>query len=122
MLLLSVLAIKCLWSPAPDMVCVWFVISSIAIEELAAHGHNVSCSTTGNHTHLVSRNLNISNGNVNDYAGSRDTIGNYDGTSTHSTSFSGNHTHIVNIGSAGGNQRHENRMPYIVVNRWKRTV
>lgn len=94
----------------------------LSTEELAAHGHNVSCSTTGNHTHLVSRNLDISGADANDRAGSRDTIGNYDGTSTYSTSFSGDHTHTVNIGSAGGNQRHENRMPYIVVNRWKRTV
>lgn len=94
----------------------------LSTDELAAHGHDVSCSTTGNHTHLVSRNLDISGGDVNDYAGSRDTIGNYDGTSKCSTSFSGDHTHTVNIGSAGGNQRHENRMPYIVVNRWKRTV
>lgn len=94
----------------------------LSTDELASHGHNVSCSTTGNHTHLVSRNLDISGGDVNNYAGSRDTIGNYNGTSTCSTSFSGDHTHTVNIGSAGGNQRHENRMPYIVVNRWKRTV
>ena len=72
--------------------------------------------------HLVSRNLDISGGDVNNYAGSRDTIGNYDGTSACSTSSSGDHTHTVNIGSAGGNQRHENRMPYIVVNRWKRTA
>lgn len=94
----------------------------LSTDELAAHGHNVSCSTTGNHTHLVSRNLDISGESVNNSEGSRDTIGNYDGTSTCSTSFSGDHTHTVNIGSAGGNQRHENRMPYIVINRWKRTA
>lgn len=36
------------------------------------------------------------------------------------TSTNGNHTH--SISATGGNQPHENRPPYIVINRWKRTA
>lgn len=36
------------------------------------------------------------------------------------TGYSGSHTHTIN--NTGGNKPHENRMPYIVVNRWKRTA
>lgn len=35
------------------------------------------------------------------------------------TSWNGAHTH--SISATGGNQPHENRPPYIVINRWKRT-
>ena len=44
----------------------------------------------------------------------------YDTDGTFTTSNNGLHTHTIN--NAGGNQAHENRMPYIVVNRWKRTA
>lgn len=36
------------------------------------------------------------------------------------TSPNGNHTH--SISATGGNQPHENRPPYMVINRWKRTA
>ena len=36
------------------------------------------------------------------------------------TNNSGSHTHSIN--STGGNAKHENRMPYVVINRWKRTA
>lgn len=36
------------------------------------------------------------------------------------TSQNGGHTH--SISATGGNQPHENRPPYIVINRWKRTA
>lgn len=40
---------------------------------------------------------------------------------TFSTSSAGNHSHTFTTGSAGGNKAHENRQPYLVINRWKRT-
>ena len=83
-------------------------------DELASHGHNATCSTDGNHNHTFLAITQGSDQNAGE-GGS-----NY--WSNRPTSTAGNHTHTVNIGSTGGNQRHENRMPYIVVNRWKRTV
>ena len=32
------------------------------------------------------------------------------------------HSHILSINNTGGNIKHENRMPYEVVHRWKRTA
>ena len=32
------------------------------------------------------------------------------------------HGHRATISTAGNNQAHENRMPYMVINRWKRTA
>lgn len=32
------------------------------------------------------------------------------------------HGHSATISTAGNNQAHENRMPYMVINRWKRTA
>ena len=31
------------------------------------------------------------------------------------------HSHAISISNVGGNKKHENRQPYVVVNRWKRT-
>lgn len=44
------------------------------------------------------------------------------GTNLGNTSYSGAHSHTIGIANAGGHKRHENRPPYIVINRWKRTV
>ena len=38
------------------------------------------------------------------------------------TSTNGAHSHNITIGNTGGNSAHENRQPYQVVNRWKRTA
>ena len=32
------------------------------------------------------------------------------------------HSHGATISTVGNNQTHENRMPYTVINRWKRTA
>lgn len=32
------------------------------------------------------------------------------------------HSHAISISDVGGNKSHENRQPYVVVNRWKRTA
>ena len=77
-------------------------------------------STEGNHSHLVSRNRDIQDKETNDYAGSRDTIGPYDGTSTYSTSSAGAHSHTIY--STGGGEAHNNLQPYEVIYRWKRTA
>jgi hypothetical protein len=45
-----------------------------------------------------------------------------DGTNLGYTSYSGTHNHTISIANSGGNQRRENRPPYTVINRWKRTA
>ena len=82
--------------------------------ELAAHNHSASCSTAGNHTHTVWQIIKGDDQNAGD-GGS-----NYWGNNK--TSASGAHSHTISIGNTGDNTAHENRMPYIVVNRWKRTA
>ena len=98
-------------------------------DELSGHSHSIS--NAGGHRHY------IANGQTN--GGSELTQNNYlikkcawnsyenfeligSGTTPTIglTSTNGEHTHSIT--STGGNAKHENRMPYIVVNRWKRTV
>ena len=38
------------------------------------------------------------------------------------TSPAGKHLHTISIANTGNDVPHENRMPYVVVNRWKRTA
>ena len=83
--------------------------------ELASHGHGASCSTDGNHSHTVSSVITIGSDQNAGAGGS-----NY--WTDRTTSTNGAHSHTITISNAGGNQAHENRMPYTVINRWKRTA
>lgn len=96
-----------------ELPCEWFASSSVATDELAVHSHGASCSTVGNHSHTYSVTTNNGDGQSAGWAG-------HDG-SAWPTSASGSHTHTISINATGGNQRHENRPPYTVINRWKRT-
>lgn len=96
--------------------CAWETSSSIAIEEMTSHGHTAVCSSAGEHTHgiFTGNNTNAPYNMVSTQA--------RDFNTTRYTDSSGNHVHTISISSNGGNQRHENRMPYQVINRWKRTA
>lgn len=98
-----------------ELPCEWFANSSVATEELASHGHDATSSAAGNHTHGITTGTN-----TDSPYNMVSTQAKYANT-TRYTDSSGNHTHTINIGSTGGNQRHENRPPYTVINRWKRT-
>ena len=87
----------------------------LSTEELASHGHDATSSAAGNHTHGITTGTN-----TDSPYNMVSTQAKYANT-TRYTASSGNHTHTINIGSTGGNQRHENRPPYTVINRWKRT-
>lgn len=84
--------------------------------ELAWHGHDASCSINGNHEHAVAEYA----GSGGDYHISSASINHTSGGSA--TSTNGAHQHEITISGTGGNESHENRMPYIAVNRWKRTA
>lgn len=85
----------------------------LSTDELAVHSHQASCSTVGNHSHTYS--VATSSGDSQSAAYSSRIGSNWP------TSGSGEHTHTISINATGGNQRHENRPPYTVINRWKRT-
>ena len=84
------------------------------VDEMAAHDHKASCSTDGNHKHNFKRtnNANPDNGATGGGAGHWETV---------STNDAGSHVHTITIAKTGGNVPHENRQPYQVVVRWKRT-
>ena len=87
----------------------------LTTDESPSHSHTASVSTDGAHTHrlpvsgsgggLGLRLIDI-NGNSSDWY----------------TDSNGSHSHTVTISSVGGNGSHENRQPYLVINRWKRTA
>ena len=84
------------------------------IDEIPRHSHEASCNTTGEHTHGYWDNQGGDghqsyNGNAS-----------WDGWAQ--TGVAGMHTHTVTIASTGGDVAHENRQPFEVVHRWKRTV
>ena len=88
----------------------------LSTDELANHNHKATISVDGNHRHDSGLNDGWNGSAYPAGSGDKSTDGVYH------TSYSGDHLHIVTIASSGGNQRHENRPPYTVINRWKRTA
>lgn len=102
----------------------------ITIEELTNHMH--AMSGAGDHRHFIANtDNNNTTGGLNGgthliYKYTYNSYENFElmGSNLDSniglTSQNGNHTH--SISATGGNQPHENRQPYQVVARWKRTA
>lgn len=101
----------------------------LSTEELANHSH--STSNAGGHQHYIA-NDNENTGSVltnslylirkytqNSYE-NFELYGSNAGAWIGLTNNNGSHTHLIT--STGGNAKHENRMPYQVINRWKRTA
>lgn len=92
--------------------------------EMPSHSHGASCSTNGNHQHGTWGE--DSNSPLGYYDSNRSYVGSNGGKDNENplfnTTINGNHSHTVTIASTGGSGYHENRMPYVVVNRWKRTA
>lgn len=103
--------------------------------ELANHGHDISISTTNLDGYLSTENTYMNGGpghrdgggivqlegKYNAYRsdGGKDDKDKYMGRDLH---IAASHGHSATISTAGNNQAHENRMPYTVINRWKRTA
>ena len=94
--------------------------------ELATHGHSASASNTNIYVTFDAKWTNFefptsgvfsigSNGNRQNAQG----IGTNCGATV---TFNSTHGHTITVSSTGGNSCHENRMPYIIINRWKRTA
>ena len=101
----------------------------LSTDELANHSH--STSNAGDHQHYIA-NDNENTGSVltnSLYMIRKYTYNSYENFELYGsnagawiglTNNNGSHTHWIT--STGGNAKHENRMPYIVINRWKRTA
>lgn len=103
----------------------------LSTEELVAHSHAVSISHADLQGSLTYTNDNSLTGGVNTGVSgiiSKETAwGHYGGPAsgdgvTARININASHGHNASIGNSGGSGAHENRQPYTVVNRWKRTA
>ena len=103
----------------------------LTIEELVAHSHEVSVDGVDLQGSLSYTNDNSLTGGINTGVSgiiSKQTAwGHYGGPAsadgvTSSIHINASHGHSARIGNSGGSRVHENRQPYIVVNRWKRVA
>lgn len=109
------------------------------------HSHSGTTAENGGHQHYISNNdynnnkTSLNSGNYlikkctsNSYEnfelfgsgnGACSGLTSWNGNHTHTfgTNTTGNHSHTFTTSSAGGNTPHENRQPYLVINRWQRT-
>lgn len=101
----------------------------IATGELAEHGHAGSISTTSlTGTWSTTNGQGLSNSPDNRFSGiisGSNWSGNtHSGSNSNSTpmtiTINASHGHNVSINAVGNSQKHENRPPYQVINRWKR--
>ena len=101
--------------------------SSVATDELANHGHDISISTTS----LVGDTYTWRPAEYEDVKASGVlSCSKYGEHCAGDSGKQGNghihidvsHGHSASISATGGNARHENRPPYTVINRWKRTA
>lgn len=103
----------------------------LTTDELANHSHGNSCSTAslvGTWSSTSAQGVGNSPSNSlsgiisgSDWNG--DTHSGSNGNSTPKTiTINATHSHSISISSTGSNASHENRQPYTVVNRWKRTA
>lgn len=95
----------------------------LSTDELAAHSHIISVNNSGNHTHGVRRRLGYTNSS-SEVSSWGVGVGYYNQSeiAEASTEANGTHSHSASAANTGGDVRHENRMPYTVINRWKRTA
>ena len=81
---------------------------------MPSHTHGAWMSTAGKHHHTYSVTTGSGSGSSVDWSGSVGNLWN--------TSADGEHSHQIGINHTGGGNSHENRQPYQVINRWKRTA
>lgn len=106
---------------------------TITISEMPLHGHSGSTTTASLDGYLSIEN-GLHNGPAHrDGGGIVQLEGSYDARRKYGDSDGNNpmgrnlhiaasHNHNLSISATGGGQAHENRQPYTVVNRWKRTA
>lgn len=92
------------------------------IDEMAEHKHSASISSVGGHAHGIRRRLGYTNkaGEVSSW-GTGPAYNGLAEVAQASTEHAGGFNQTISINNTGSNKKHENRQPYQVVNRWKRT-
>ena len=92
----------------------------LTVEELPAHSHGISITADGNHSHTMTLQNYCYNKATSNHGWGGDDFAN--GTYTNNTSSNGYHSHSAVANNTGGNTKHENRTPYVVVQMWVRTI
>ena len=96
---------------------------TLSVAETPAHTHTATSNSTGTHHHNVYVDGNfcaVSTGNINTW---KQMLVNVDGnmtTNCSATHSSGEHSHIINVGTTGFGESHNNMPPYLTVYMWKR--
>ncbi|WP_337465749.1 hypothetical protein [Megasphaera sp.] len=100
-------------------------------EELVAHSHAVSISHASLQGSLTYTNDNSLTGGINTgvsgIISKKTAWGHYGGPAssdgvTAGININASHGHNASIGNSGGSGAHENRQPYQVISRWRRTA
>ena len=98
----------------------------LTTDELASHGHDASASNTniyGTFDAKWTKNEFPTSGVFSIASnGARQNAQGIDAGRGATVTFNSTHSHGISVANTGGNAKHENRMPYVVINRWKRTV
>lgn len=103
----------------------------LTTDEIPSHGHAVSISYANLQGSLTYTDDNGLTGGINTSVSGiiskRTAWGHYGGPAsndgvTAGININASHGHTASIGNSGGSGAHENRQPYTVVNRWKRTA
>ena len=107
----------------------------LSTEELASHSHGGNTNVSGNHWHYefndkaVTFNNAVSNLNNSQCVSAQTSssrgeayamLTSTDEANVGRSGYSGDHSHTIQTNSTGSGMGHENRMPYQVINRWKR--
>lgn len=94
----------------------------ITIEELTEHSHNIFVATTNLTGYFAIKGAeHTSSGIVSSGTSSYENARGFDGNGS-SFTINASHSHSASAGNTGSGASHENRQPYTVINRWKRTA
>lgn len=85
----------------------------LSVGELPSHNHVATCSTDGNHSHILNAYANATGGGGKGYWFDRS-------GSLDSTQNAGNHSHTISISNTGNNKAHNIIQPYFAIFIWKR--
>ena len=106
--------------------CVVVIHRQVSTDELPSHTHSAlvnSAAIWGEGTGIYYETGSLTSGCISfsDEGSAGLAGGTVDPKHRVKLTINAPHAHNISVGNVGGNSHHENRMPYEVVNRWKRT-